>query len=758
MSRDTAPQNKIQFSINVKFEGLAPNEKQPDVQVYAFDSKGAFLATAPLEGNTASLAIPAGQTGSLRIFVGPKSEQPGPARVSRLIRSGSYERRVQFSPQNPKLNLVIVDAVWKRWFLCSCVVRGRLVKRLVLPDGTVRDLPVCRARVKICEVDPIPFIIGRLPDADLLRIRDDLREIVDGPWPPIPVPPPEEIGPVGPIPGPGPDPAPDFRVIPEAIRFPDVAARVPVTSRIPSMARLSAMRTAPMAAASTASVAEDKTLKQLKVMANISSLAELRKSIVDNIDIISPFICRWPWIEPFFRYRVDCIKTVNVDENGRFETTIFYPCFGDKPDLYFRAEQLRGFTWETIYERPVRCNTYWNYQCGTEVLLYVTDPSVVPCVPEETPELPEGVTTWIMPFAVGGTKIWGAPPGLPPAPNGWVRTDGFTNYSGIVEAPFGGNLGFRHGYANSIPSAAIKYYRWSYRKVGAIKWETMGASVGRHYVKESPGMLPTFPNYSLGPHTIGGNENLFEFKPVSPPGPQPGDPAGTITYWPTDDFFGDIYSGLLDTIGLPGGPLAAAGQYQIKLEVFNSMGVPVAPGAGTFKFIVPSGVAPDGITTIAREAQPTEIDGMGFVFNLQVDNNPCDATIDPPVIAGTTVPDPCGFMTYNPATATTISLSFHAKHPNNRATFSFQVVRGITPVGIASTSGETSALSSGSYTGNGSGDFTPTPPNFARTDIMETCTIAAFSLNLYVWGKATNGWTRIGYDDIAVRAFGLAPA
>ena len=163
-----------------------------------------------------------------------------------------------------------------------------------------------------------------------------------------------------------------------------------------------------------------------------------------------------------------------------------------------------------------------------------------------------------MPFAVGATKIWGTPSPLTPAPTGWVRTDGFTDYTDWISglsfqnAPFGGYLGFRHGYSNNIPSPAIKYYRWSYRKVGETGgWGELNEPVTRRYVKQSPGLLPTFPVDKLGPDTVGGKSNLFKFKPSSPPGPEPGDPPGTITYWPTDDTFGDIYTGYLSTVTIP---------------------------------------------------------------------------------------------------------------------------------------------------------------------------------------------------------------
>jgi hypothetical protein len=495
---------------------------------------------------------------------------------------------------------------------------------------------------------------------------------------------------------------------------------------------------------------------RFRAIAGTLSTVELRRALVDLSDIIRPYICGWPWLDPFFRYRVDCIRTVEVDANGYFETTIFYPCFGDKPDLYFKAEQLHGAVWETIYEPSVRCNTYWNYECGTEVVIHVTDPSAVPCAPDDPVDVPSGVTTWVMPFAVGGTKIWGTPPGSPTAPAGWVQSNGLTNYGGFVNAPFGGRLGFRLGYSNDIPDG-IKYYRWSYRKVGSVSWSEMFEGVIRHYVKQSPGELPTFPVYALGPNTVGTNSNLFEFKPPAPPGPDPGDPPGTVTYWPTDGFFADIYSGFLNTRSLPPDIAGAAGQYEIKVEVFDGAGNQVMPGPSGYKFIVPTGVAADGVTVLAREAQAVELDSGGFVFDLHIDNNNCAAGIDAPSIGTTSVADSCGFLRYDPADTTPVTVEFHAQHPNNFAEFNFRMYRGAIFVATASAvNQEVAALSAGPYSGDGVGNF---ENDFTRSALLGPCVNAAFAETLYVFAKATTGWGhRISsYDASAVRAFALAP-
>jgi hypothetical protein len=91
------------------------------------------------------------------------------------------------------------------WPFCFCWVRGRVVRQ---SDNRA----VCNARVHICEVDRIPWLITRLPDLELLRLRDDLLEIIRNPPIPKPRPIPDpDPGPLRSGPIPGLDPAPFSR-------------------------------------------------------------------------------------------------------------------------------------------------------------------------------------------------------------------------------------------------------------------------------------------------------------------------------------------------------------------------------------------------------------------------------------------------------------------------------------------------------------------------------------------------------------------
>ncbi len=358
---------------------------------------------------------------------------------------------------------------------------------------------------------------------------------------------------------------------------------------------------------------------------------------------------------------------------------------------------------------------------------------------EPNTRVPPGVDVWVMPYAVGNTTINN------------IENTGLTDYTdtisglSMVNAPFGSRLGLRHGYDSRLPNATIAYYRWTYRAVGTSVWQEFSEPVGVHYTKKI-GAWVSFPVYTLGPHHINGM-SLYEFKPHDPPSS-----AGATTTWPASDWFGDIYSGFLDSRAL------ANGKYDIKLEVFGSAGAKVMPGASTFGFIVPIGTADDG-TIITAVGSPTP-DG-GFAFAVHVDNRACGAYVDPPAIGTTTVTDECGFLLYDSSVAASnnaakVRISFFATHPAKRARFSFRIVRGIKTASTAS--GEVAAGTAGVYSGDGNGHF---QHKFMRTELLgpKCPEKGAFSANLYVYAKATNGWHhRLNrLDAHHVRAFALAP-
>ena len=343
---------------------------------------------------------------------------------------------------------------------------------------------------------------------------------------------------------------------------------------------------------------------------------------------------------------------------------------------------------------------------------------------------PGGVRLWVMPYGVGGTPLFR------------IKSSGRTDYTDgltaqpMSNAPFGGRLGLRMGQGNALPTNAMKYYRFSYRKGGSGPWTEFNEAVNVHYVVESGGDV-SFPVYNLGPKPVA-DKYLYEFRQHNPPSVH-----GATTYWPTTDWFADIYSGFLNT------PSLTEGLYQIKLEVFNSAGGLVTPGPGTFRFIRPTAETAGG--TI-NTAVMTALDGAGAVFNLYIDNRPCTAFIDPPEIGGVRPAGPCGFLLYQNKSEQ-VWLPFHANHPGDEAVFAFSIARVIT--GVTSVAGDVKMSPPAPYTNDGHGNLLG---KWSVTTLLADCpTRAAYSANLNVWAKATTGWSQHinSLDAYAVRAFAL---
>jgi hypothetical protein len=394
--------------------------------------------------------------------------------------------------------------------------------------------------------------------------------------------------------------------------------------------------------------------------------------------------------------------------------------YGDWGKRIYRLDLESGIR-TTVYNRATR--------------KWLSDVGFRPSETGVTP--PGGVGNWVLAYGVGGTTLER------------IDTFGLTDYTegGLVmnDAPFGSHLGFRSGSSSAIPTTDLYYYRWEYKHDGEAGWHDFDENVVVHYVKEVPGEMPSFPTYKLGPNPVGG-KNLYQFRPHDPPAI-----PGAVTYWPTGGFLGDIYSGFLNTVSKSLSP----GRYLVRLSVFDSLGNKTLPGAGTFRFLIPT--APEAGGTIpTRLALPAEIVDGGVRFYLHVDNRPCSAYIAAPTIGGTPASDTCGFLRYDPVDPSPVSIAFHASHPDSFAVFTFRIYRGIFTVDSSLVAyPEVGAATAGVYASDGHGNF---GHDFKRSTLLGPCTEAALSENLYVYAKATTGWsTRIsGYDRSFVRAFALA--
>ena len=105
-------------------------------------------------------------------------------------------------------------------------------------------------------------------------------------------------------------------------------------------------------------------------------------------------------------------------------------------------------------------------------------------------------------------------------------------------------------------------------------------------------------------------------------------------------------------------------------------------------------------------------------------------------------------MHYGANTAATVTMAFTASQPANYATFSFDLVRGVTGVTLPSP-----PPSSGPITAAVS-PFTAT----VAALLSASCPTAGFAGELYVAATINNGWSRQSqYDAWALLGFVLTP-
>lgn len=760
------------ISFKVAFEGQAP-DKEVQVFAYAFDRQGKLLASAPVKEGKANLKLSKEHAARARLLFGPPAKEEEAPSVESLRRLSAFEAVWRFDSGKPvQIIDSIPEASWKLWLRCKCRVRGRVV-RPVEVAGASQDLPVCHVRVHIREVDRWPCIIAKLPDRAVFRLRDELMEALDRPIP---------------LPSPVPDP-PSFQFDPGVIDpSPENLARMLQPEESSIIAKLDERAfnpqpepPAPLRAAPLVSISEISRLDlatrfinpqpepplarlEAPVRASLTSgsLPILRQALSDHFDLIRPYLCRWLWFTGWLTS--DELVVVETDSQGRFDTTISYPCFGDHPDLYFWVEACIGGSWQGVYRPSMLCHTYWNYACGSEVTIRVTDPRVPVC--QEPPDL-AGLQVAVMSIGnnVSISEIQGSGAG-----------------EGLVTggAPFGGILEPHVWFgSSSLIAAGITHYRWSYRRKTDASgspvtdsWHHLARPVVRHYgmIEQTPPDFPlSFPSYALGPDPVFSGKDLFQIQPAAVPVTPP---AGSIiTGWSPIDARQDSASAFFATHQLSGGNAAeAAGKYELKLEIFDSTGNRVNLSSAGILLKEADQNAPFGDGTVSTIPAKNEhllkdgADTVGFRITLRVDNNPCAASIDTISGPSLTVNSNCGFVLY-PAGAPAATIRFTARHPHDFAWFSFQIHRGPSIlVPEASAGGDLSTNPNNGFFRNASGTYVKSIPVHTlltsnKPPASPDCVQAALAETLYLWARATDGWNRLHYLDArgTPKAFALAP-
>jgi hypothetical protein len=669
--------------------------------------------------------------------VNPQLNKEKEASISNTIKM--LDKRLLYEPVLPeKLAQTIIlpnipVAIWQYWCYCTCRVRGRVFNYC---HGTYH--PVYHAKVHVCEVDPIWLWLRRLPDEAILRIKDSILhpEIIQKP-PHIPI-------------GPGPV---EFAMKKEMAHE---NMEVMLEGLKTKMAKHSEVS---LATASAPVILPQHNAAIL----HTDSVHLIKEYLVANYQLLYPWWCYWVPIYWWHWYSCDAITTILTNEQGWFDRTIFYNCFGDKPDLYFWVEYNINGVWTTVYNPSIYCNTYWDYVCGTEVDIYLNDKRIH-CPGD--PTVPGKV---VIVSTLGNNanvnrvqQTAGVNQGLAPD-----LGYGYTNVG-----PFGGSVEPHVYFGEQLIPSGIKFYRWSYINVDDYNsinpdtgWSVMNASVDRHYIHTNPDLSLSSPVYNLGPKTGFVNNDLFEIQTARQP----------ITNEPwnhqASDARNDTATAFFDTGSLK--PILA-GMYYIKMEFFNAAGTRVNLTDLGIDLQVPSAAqaAPFGNSTINFVAAPVVnrlLDSggklLGFKMVISVDNSPVTAIIDETKV-GVNFAGPCGMITYFDKTSDMAHIGFVASHPNDHAYFGFDITKGSSgsvhsvngtvgnnpPVSVFDNGVLLTPLNGYVYTG-GPTDRFDTDKHISV--LLGTCDEGAFAETLNVLGTATDGWGRIGYDMSAVKAFAL---
>ncbi len=438
------------------------------------------------------------------------------------------------------------------------------------------------------------------------------------------------------------------------------------------------------------------------------SIGLVRDALIANVNLIQIYWCYWEWLWPWFRYSCEELTVIETDEHGRFDTTIYYPCFGDHPDLYFWVEYSIGGTWTTVYHPPLPCYTYWNYVCGTDVTIRITDPRVHGC--GDQPELlgkKVVVKTIARQVSMGEIYRDSVVPSEK-AKEGQVK-EGWIDASlglGVVKSsPFGSVLEPRVDFGNGLKGANITHYRWSYRPLGSVDendWKVLddiqaGRTVSRHYRETSgPGDPVVYKSVQIGPDTAapGGYYTLID--PVLPANGED---------WEVLDESYDLASAYFNThLNTPD---LIRGKFEMKLELFRKVGASMvrvdltAEGVELYEITDPAPLVEGSYTTMAATNDRVLIDAgtghvVGYRLVVHIDNRKCHGNIDD-VTVNMVPAGHCGFLEYNNL-SDTARISFHASHPDNFAAFHFRVVRVTTNISEALANGLVEAASVNGYT------------------------------------------------------------
>src|SRR5215467_825674 len=163
----------------ITFEGQP--EKPIALRAYLFDQEGKLLQTVDVKDNEARFTAAFHTIRDVRVLIAPADEANLRIETaSDLSRYKPYEPIFNIADKGILQTLPIPQRYWCRWVRKHCRVTGT-VKKMFDISGFLEAKSICDVRVHICEVDRIPWIIWRIPDYIIDKVRHELLT-----QPPIP--------------------------------------------------------------------------------------------------------------------------------------------------------------------------------------------------------------------------------------------------------------------------------------------------------------------------------------------------------------------------------------------------------------------------------------------------------------------------------------------------------------------------------------------------------------------------------------------
>ena len=729
--------NRNDFYV-VRLSEEAGIKETGELRAYLVDAAGNITDTARFDGLEARIKS-AGE--GEKVYVGPSLPQELPASKANertLAGIGAYQAVKNFGGSNIIDIQRLPDTIFQFPPFRFCNVTGHVNKNFVI-NGQTTNLPVCNARVHICNVERIFWIPiyfqpqFTIPDWVLEELKYKLATVNQ---PVIKVPP-------------RPDPGP-LRAA--AFTKQNLSLRSLTTKR----------KTTTTIQASKLQALPDHILNEIQS----ATTESIQQSLIQYHDVLYPYLCLWPVFWPWF-YSVEEEAVVYTDCNGHFGAWLFVAGNNTQENIYTWVEVNINGQWVTVYKPPYPCYTKWNYACGTNINITVTDARVLPCYcGTEGP----GDAFWFRSIgsSAGALHIEQNPFNTRLIQGAPFSNVGCTNILGYdYISPFGATLNLAVFAGENVYSSGtgVTHFRWKATRIkdenltpislGSQSTMILNAAdkISREYIVH----LDTFHYHSfsldIAPSGAGNdiafripNQNIALESTITAafPGKVPG----------VDIFWRDIFwtGGSVDSHSLSDGLY----RFDLELGTYN--------GAGNFVVtdVNPATFQVSQLNDLDSSQDPSSaylhMNGAlakNFTMLVRIDNAPCHADIlDAQLLETGALSGPCGFIIYTDKDAQHIHISFEASQPRGFATFGFSIIKG--------NNTEDTGIHPGGYVNTGVGDFSLLAGTYSDditvASLLGNCPgQAAFSENLSVYSIATDGSNRLsGYDAGDVNAFALS--